>query len=75
MGHPSVQYALKIIFGFFSFPFQAKVVETSVAHAATLCECFYSLGDPKLVERHYRYTRKYHFIPFVKSKECPVPKI
>ena len=57
------------------FLFQAVVRETSVEHAAALREWFYSLGNPVLVSRHYRYTGQYLFIPLLKSQEWPVHKI
>jgi hypothetical protein len=57
------------------FAFYAVVLETSIEHATTLQECFYSLGDPDRVSKLHPYTRKYFFVPLLKSKEWPINKI
>lgn len=57
------------------FAFQAVVVETATASAATLRERFYELENPSSATLIYPYTGGYQFVPMLKSKEWPIEKI
>jgi hypothetical protein len=57
------------------YAFQAVVVETSTQQASSLCEKFFSLGNPTQAQERFPCTGKYQFVPFLKTHEWTVAKI